>query len=170
MAIEKHLVEVGFMGAGKSTVGKAVAKHLGVPFYDTDRRVAEVAGISIPEIFAGKGGEPKFREFEREALMAILEEEPGIVATGGGIVSTHLGRQALIGCGSPVVWLRLDFATTKARVERDVTTQRPLFADPAKALGLFVMREPWYEEVSTAEIDASQPIEVVIDEVASYVE
>jgi shikimate kinase len=168
MAIEKHLVEVGFMGAGKSTVGKAVAKQLGVPFYDTDRRVAEVAGMSVPEIFAGKGGEPEFRVLEREALLAILEEEPGIVATGGGIVSTHLGRQALIGCGSPVVWLRLDFATTKARVEEDAATQRPLFMDPAKALGLFVVREPWYAQVSTAEIDASRSVEVVAADVAAY--
>lgn len=114
--------------------------------------------------------EPEFREREHDALLSILEEEPGIVSTGGGIVSTQLGRDALIGCGLPVVWLRLDFVTTKARVDGDTTTRRPLFEDYEKALGLFVLRQPWYAEVSTAVVDASQPIEIVVSDVAGHVE
>jgi shikimate kinase len=167
--ITKPLFEVGFMGAGKSTIGKLVAGSLDVPFYDTDERIEVAAGRSIPAIFAGEGGEPEFRELERDALLAILGEEPGIVSTGGGMVSTQLGRDALRGCGSPVVWLKLDFATTRARVESDIATVRPLFEDPEKALGLFAMRQPWYSEVATAVVDASQPIGAVVNDVAAHI-
>lgn len=167
---KRHLVEVGFMGVGKTTVGKVVAERLGLAFYDTDEWVKNKTGLSIPEIFAGPGGEPEFREYERAALAAILDQEPGIISTGGGIVSTQLGRNMLMGSGAMIVWLDLDFATINNRVAEDIATSRPLFVDPEKALGLFAVRQTWYAEVATTVVDASRPLEVVINEVMGLVE
>ena len=165
MKAKKHLIEVGFMGAGKTTVGRAVAGELGLPFYDTDQAVVQTTGKPIAEIFAGNGGEAEFRKLELAALLEILENEPGIVSTGGGIVSTELGRKALMNCEAQVVLLKLSFEATKQRVINDAGPKRPLFNDPAKAFDLYNARELLYQRVATHTIDASQPIEQVVADI-----
>lgn len=169
MKAKKHLIEVGFMGAGKTTVGRAVAGELGLPFYDTDQAVVKAAGVPIAEIFAGDGGEAEFRKRELMALHKILEDEPGIVSTGGGIVTTELARHALTSCGARVVLLDLSFEATKQRVQNDAGPKRPLFDNPAKAHALYAAREPLYRQVATHQIDAAQPFETVVRDMISLV-
>jgi len=169
MSATKHLILIGFMGVGKSTVGKRVAHELGLPFYDNDQWVVEQAsGMSIPRIFAEEK-EEGFRKREITALTTILGLEPGIASTGGGYVSTELGRKSLKDCGVPVVYLQLDFETAAERVEADNENVRPLFDNRENALGLFTMRQDWYLEVATAIVDASRPLDVVAQELAKQV-
>lgn len=78
-----HIFLVGFMGAGKSSLGRRLAERLGCPFIDLDRRIEAAEGRSIPEIF-GAVGEAGFRALERDGLRALEHEPPGVVATGGG--------------------------------------------------------------------------------------
>ena len=79
----RSIVLVGLMGAGKTSVGKRLAALLGVPFTDSDSRIVEAAGMSIPEIFASLG-EAAFRDGERRVIARLLAERPGVLATGGG--------------------------------------------------------------------------------------
>src|SRR5688500_16472753 len=83
LRLSRTLVLVGLMGAGKTSVGKRLAAMLGAPFTDSDARIVEAAGMSIPEIFASLG-EPAFRDGERRVIARLLGERPGVLATGGG--------------------------------------------------------------------------------------
>jgi shikimate kinase len=81
----RHIALTGFMAAGKSTIGKKLARKLGVPFYDIDDLVVEEHG-SIGDIFYAQG-EQQFRAYERDAIAHVLEDEPGVIALGGGAVT-----------------------------------------------------------------------------------
>ncbi len=167
MSLEKHLILTGFMGAGKSTVGREVAKKLDVPFYDNDARIVARSGFAVNEIFT-RYTEVGFRRRERIALLQILgHEEPGVIATGGGIVSTEEGRQILLECGAPVVHLCARFDTLAARVEADSVNERPLFRDRVQAHELFVAREPWYAETATSVVGTdNRPLTDLVKQVA----
>ena len=92
MSNTTHVVLVGLMGAGKSTVGSAVARTLGWHFADTDQVVASLAGKSVAEIF-DHDGEAAFRLAELAALDALLDEpSPRVISTGGGAVTTEEAR------------------------------------------------------------------------------
>ena len=146
------------MGAGKSTVGRLVARRLGWDFVDLDEEVATETGRSVPALFAA-GGEPAFREAEARCLAAILADEargPVVVAAGGGVVGDPANRGRLQRAGT-VVWLRAEVATLEARVGDG--SGRPLLAgaDDAgrrSAIGaLAARRAPLYEEVADAVVD-----------------
>src|SRR5580700_11870609 len=113
---------MGFMGSGKSSVGRLVARTLGGRFVDTDRMVIDRAGCAIPEIFAQKG-EAHFRELETEALRSLLGAKGLVAATGGGIVIARENRALLRKVGM-VVWLTADEETIWERVSRN--KNRPL--------------------------------------------
>jgi shikimate kinase len=81
--LAKPIILLGFMGSGKSTLGRQLAHHLKVEFIDLDRQVEIKAGLSIPEIFTHLG-EKKFREIESQVLREVIEKESGIIAIGGG--------------------------------------------------------------------------------------
>ena len=83
--MRKHLFLTGMMGSGKSTLGRLLAKEMGVRFVDLDELIVAREGMSIPEIFAARG-EAGFRTCESQALRAICEQEPCVVATGGGAI------------------------------------------------------------------------------------
>jgi len=89
-----NLVLIGLPGAGKTTVGKALARTLQMPFADMDDAVVEIAGMSIPEIFASEG-EKWFRQQETLCLRKLLERDGYVIATGGGVVLAEENRQAL---------------------------------------------------------------------------
>jgi shikimate kinase len=167
MSLEKHLILTGFMGAGKSTVGGEVAKKLGVPFYDNDVRIVARSGMAVKEIFA-RYGEEGFRRRERVAFLeTLLHEKPGVIPTGGGFVSTEAGRQILLECGAPVVYLSAEFDTLAARVEADPVNIRPLFQNREQALGLLTVRIPWYAETATSVVDTeNRPFEDIVKQVA----
>jgi shikimate kinase len=147
-----HVVLVGMMGTGKTTVGRLVAERLGRPFVDSDEQVEVRTGRTVREIFESDG-EAAFRREESEALAEALEAgEPAVVAAAGGVVLDPENRRRLRDAGL-VVWLRADPALLVGRVGS--ATHRPLLADdPAGVLRrLAEERAPLYTEVSDEVID-----------------
>ncbi len=143
MRLGRTIVLIGLMGAGKTSVGKRLAGLLGVPFTDSDSRIVEAAGMSIPEIFASLG-EAAFRDGERRVIARLMAERPGILATGGGAFLDPRTRAEIAAHGTSV-WLRADVDTLWDRV-RD-RPGRPLLqtADPKGTLtDLHQRRAPIY--------------------------
>lgn len=158
------LVLVGPMAAGKTSIGRRVARRLGVPFVDTDKRVAADHG-AIPAIFA-EHGESRFRELERAAVAAALDGD-GVISLGGGAV-TDAGTRALLQ-RHPVVFLTV---SPEAVADRIAGSGRPLLAgdDPlGRWTRIFDERRPWYEEVATATFDTSRrPMQRIAEDIASW--
>jgi shikimate kinase len=142
----KTIVLVGLMGAGKTTVGKALAALLNLPFRDADSEIEKAAGLSVSEIFA-QLGETEFRRGERRVIRRLLNEEtPHILATGGGAFADPETR-ALIKARAVSVWLRAEMEALLRRVARKNT--RPLLrdGDPRAILtALLAERGPAYAE------------------------
>lgn len=159
---KESLILTGFMGAGKSTIGNLLAADLKVPYSDTDRQL-EQDGVDVPRLM--KQDLEKFRNLEAQALYYLLSREPGVIATGGGIVSKQIGRDALRAAGErmPVVWIDVPFELLAERVARDLGRERPLFADTNAARKLYDERHAWYMESSTDKVDGSQSREKVVD-------
>ena len=120
----RHLVLVGPMGAGKTSIGRCLARHFGLPFVDTDHEVELRTGATVPTIFECEG-EAGFRAREREVLADLLAGPATVLATGGGIVLDPANRDRLTAQGH-VVYLRVDVPTQLARLARD--RSRPLLA------------------------------------------
>jgi len=151
----RNVFLVGPMGAGKSTIGRLLAKELKYPFMDSDREIEARTGADIPWIFDVEG-EEGFR-LREEAMIAELVEEDGIVlATGGGVVMRELNRQALAAHGL-VVYLRTSVEQQLQRTSKD--RQRPLLlnANPERVLReLMAKRDPLYREIADITIDTDQ--------------
>ena len=139
-------VIVGPPGAGKSTVGKAVADLLGVSFTDTDDIIEARAGKPIPEIFFDEG-EEHFRELEREAIAAALDSFAGVLGLGGGAILDESTRTAL--AGHTVVFLSVELADAVKRV--GLGAGRPLLSVNPRATLKYLMeqRRPLYASVAT---------------------
>ena len=141
----------GFMGSGKTTVGKVLADFLGCPFMDLDDLVVKKAGKSIPDIFA-QDGEPAFRELEAQVLrktVAKYAESTAVLALGGGAVLAPASA-ALLHEKTVCIYLRATLDTLLARLEGE-TAGRPL-ADASLADRL-ASREPIYEKTAHVIID-----------------
>jgi shikimate kinase len=151
----RNVFLIGPMGAGKSTIGRLLAKELKYPFKDSDREIEARTGADIPWIFDVEG-EEGFRERE-EAMIAELVQEHGIIlATGGGVVMREANRRALSANGL-VVYLRTSVDQQLQRTSKD--RQRPLLlnADPEKVLrDLMARRDPLYSEIADVTIDTDQ--------------
>jgi len=148
------IVLVGFMGAGKSSVGRILERMTGLPRFDTDERVAARFGLTIAEIFE-MHGEEKFREAETEALRELGGKSAAVLVTGGGMVLRAENRQLLRELGT-VFHLAADEETLFARISRRPT--RPLLQteNPRATLSeLLRSRLPLYREVAHAEVDTS---------------
>jgi shikimate kinase len=165
-AARRHLVLVGPMGAGKSTVGDACARRLGRPFVDTDEVVVATTGRSIPEIFASDG-EVAFRRLERVAVAdTCASPTPLVIACGGGAVLDADNRRALSANGV-VVWLDAAPEVLAARV--GPVRDRPLLTEgsaPSTLELLSATRAPAYEAVSDARVVTDG---CSVDEVADVV-
>ncbi len=99
----KTAILIGFMGAGKTTVGRLLAEMLAVPLTDTDKMIIRKTGQTLGEIFATEG-EPAFRALEHDVLQEVINNE-GIIATGGGIIETPGNIQLLSEANVPVFYL-----------------------------------------------------------------
>jgi shikimate kinase/3-dehydroquinate synthase len=145
-ALDRHVALTGFMGAGKSTVGAAVAARLERPFVDLDREIERQAGSTIAELFAGPG-EQEFRRLEEELAQEVLRRgEPAVVALGGGAALSGRTR-ALLRERAVTVVLDIDPETAW---ERARGADRPLAATEDRFRELYEERRPLYDEVADA--------------------
>lgn len=140
----KRVVLVGFMGAGKSAVGRRTATRLGWQFVDVDAQIEAQAGKSIAQIFRTEG-EPAFREIEHRITLDLLQQSEVVISTGGGW-PVRDDRMGQLPDGTLSVWLVVDAATAVARGNRRPGT-RPLLNDPnpmQRARQLLAERTPEY--------------------------
>ena len=155
-ALDRHIALIGFMGAGKSTLGAETAHRLGRRLVDLDREIARSAQQAIPELFERRG-EAEFRVLEAQATIEALEHErPAVLALGGGAVETPRIRRALRE-HALTVWVDVDPATAWGRVGGG---GRPLARDEKSFRALHERRRPLYEEC--ADVQASDAEEVVL--------
>jgi len=156
-----NVILVGFMGAGKSSVGRLLARRLGRCFVETDDMITVQEGRSIPEIFAQRG-EAHFRALEEEAMRLLALKSGDVIATGGGLPCRDGRPQALRALGT-VVWLRGDFDAVYERARR--AGERPMLAGRAREEieALYHAREPYYRQADLA-IDTTG---ITLDQVVS---
>lgn len=158
------VVLTGYMGAGKSTAGRALAERLGVAFADSDAVIEEQAGLPIPRIFATKG-EVWFRRMEERVIRDITASEPaGVLAVGGGAVESDRTRDVL-SRGAHVAWLRVEPAALWTRVNG---SDRPLASDEAVFLRRYERRIPAYTAVAAHVVDAARPVDAVVADLEAW--
>ncbi len=143
-----NVLLVGFMGAGKSSVGRLLARRLGRCFVETDDMITAREGRSIPEIFADKG-EAYFRELEAEAVRLLRDKRGDVIATGGGLPCRD-GRMDQLKAIGTVIWLAAEFDTLFERAQR--IGGRPMLAGRSRddARRLYDAREPFYRQADLA--------------------
>lgn len=144
--LQKPIVMLGMMGTGKTTIGRAIAKILGLEFLDTDKKIEEKAGLTTPEIFS-QFGEKKFREVEAKIITELLnQDKKRVIATGGGAV-VNTESLAYIKNKTLSVWLNTDLENLYKRVSKN--KNRPLLQteNPKKTLkNLMDDRKHFYEQ------------------------
>lgn len=165
-----HVVLVGLMGTGKTTIGRALAERLDRRLVDSDAVVETRTGRTVREIFE-TDGEVAYRALETDALVeALAEPEPLVIAAAGGVVLSEVNRRALRDAAGVVVWLRADPDVMLARALSG--THRPLLDDdPAGTLRqMAIDRDPLYQEVASVEIDTTyRPPEAIADQIGTVV-
>ena len=166
----RNLILIGPMGAGKSTIGRLLAKELRLPFKDSDKEIEQRTGADIPWIFDVEG-EQGFRDREQAMIEEICEEDGVVLATGGGAVLRPANRQALR-AGGRVVYLHTSVEQQIERTARD--RNRPLLrtADPGKVLrDLMAIRDPLYREIADIIIETDErPPRLVVQEILARLE
>ena len=143
--LDRPIVLVGLMGAGKSTVGRRLAKRLGLPFIDTDAAIADAAGYSAAEIF-DRYGEADFRDGERRLVARLIDDEVKVIATGGGVFVDPRTRK-LLNERAITVWLDAPVEILAERTSRRDTRAQLRKGDPKAVLEkLSEERRPSYAE------------------------
>lgn len=170
MILASNLILVGPMGAGKSTIGRLLAKELRLPFKDSDKEIEQRTGADIPWIFDVEG-EQGFREREQAVIVDLSAADGLVLATGGGAVLRAENRRALH-AGGRVVYLHATVEQQIDRTSRD--RNRPLLrtADPARVLSeLMAIRDPLYREIADVVIETDErPPRMVVLEIIERLE
>jgi shikimate kinase len=164
--IDRSIVLVGLMGAGKSTVGKRLAKRLGMEFVDSDDEIERAADHKISEIF-DRFGEDSFRDGERRVIARLIEGPPKVIATGGGAF-LHEETRRLILEKCIAIWLDADLETLAERVSR--RDHRPLLRgkEPLPLLReLSARRNPIYAEAHLHVRSQPSPHERAVDAIVT---
>jgi shikimate kinase len=155
---------VGFMGAGKSSVARALSRRVGWRAEDIDERIEAREGRRVADIFA-QHGEPYFRAAERGVLHDLVPQRQIIVATGGGTFADAENRALMLADGA-VAWLDVPLARVLDRVPRD--GRRPLAADRAQMEQLFERRQIFYSQAHLR-VDASKPLQEVVERLLEWI-
>lgn len=167
MQMTGNIYFVGLMGAGKTTIGKLLAKHLGKAFYDSDHEIERRTGVNIPLIFELEG-ETGFRKREASVIAELVKLQDIVLATGGGAVLSPQNRENLKKSGT-IIYLRASVTELLQRTRNDknrplLQTDNPL----AKLEKLLVERDPLYRELADIIIDTGeQPISVILHQIES---
>jgi len=162
---------VGLMGSGKSSIGRRLAKHMGLPLIDLDDYIVEQAGRTIPEIFE-QDSEATFRRMETAALREVVGQH-AVIATGGGVVGCAENR-LILKAHPPVIWLKASPEFLANRIDGD--SNRPLIAagDTLKKLqDLAAIRYPLYEQcadftLSRGDMTKPQALETIVDFLSGF--
>lgn len=155
-----RIVLIGFMGSGKSTVGKALAQKLGYDFIEMDNLILEQSTYgSIAKIFAEKG-EPYFRDLETSTAKSLTDRRDVVISTGGGTPSRNENILALKNSETLIVYLTISFDTARTRIGNDST--RPLWQDLAKTRELFTSREPIYHSAADLVVNSESDIDSIV--------
>jgi len=165
----RGVVLVGFMGSGKSSVGRKLARRFGVPFVDVDERIESAAGCRIRDLF-GREGEPAFRVREKAALRDVLSVKGCVIATGGGAFAEEENR-VLLRSYAPVVYLETAVETLLARLAGDLG--RPLLrgGDREEVVReLLSRREPGYRTADVTVRTDGRTVEDVAGQVADWID
>jgi shikimate kinase len=157
-----HLVLVGMMGVGKSTVGRLVAAELDRPLFDSDEMIEQRSGRTVREIWS-TDGEDAFRTLETDTLLeALAESEASVIAAAGGVVLSERNREALASADAHVVWLLADVDVLVDRVRNGM--HRPLLDDDPEGTlrRMYIERAALYQEVADAvvSVDHRSPNDV----------
>lgn len=165
-----HIILIGFMGAGKTSIGKRLAKRSGLTFADTDELIEARQQEKISDIFA-RHGEPYFRDLETEILRELLREEKRLViSVGGGLPVRRENREYLRRLGT-VIYLKAQADTLAARLKGDTT--RPMLAGGdlrEKIKTLMQQREELYLEAAELEISTDKKsISAIVKEIEEHV-
>jgi len=156
---------VGFMGAGKTTVARAIGKHTGWRVEDIDQRIEAREHRTVASIFSQQG-EPYFRQLERLALGELLPLRHVVIATGGGTFVEPDNRALMLADGA-VAWLELSLAQVIERVPAD--GRRPLASDRAQMEQLFARRQLAYAQAHVR-VDASRPVPEVVGRLLEWID
>jgi len=163
---ERSIVLVGLMGAGKSTIGRRLARRLGLPFADADAEIEAAAGLSIAEIFE-RHGEAQFREGERRVIARLIDGPRQVIASGGGAFM-NADTRALILERCIAIWLDAELEILAERVGR--RNHRPLLRgkEPLSLLrDLAERRNPIYAQAHVAVRTGSAPPEETVERIVS---
>jgi shikimate kinase len=168
----QNIFLIGPTGAGKSTIGKLLAKELKLNFYDSDQEIAKKAGADIPWIFDVEG-EQGFRQREEQAINELTALPNIVLATGGGAVLSANNRAMLAARGN-VIYLQVSLAQQYQRVE--YSQDRPLLkgADLQKALlNMRAQRDPWYQQladiiVATDQVSTRAIVEAILNKLDEH--
>ena len=166
MAINtNNIFFIGLMGAGKTTIGKLLAKHLGKTFYDTDQEIEKRTGVKIPVIFELEG-EAGFRKRETAVIEELTQLKNIVMATGGGAVIADENR-ALLQAGGTVIYLRANVHELWHRMRND--KHRPLLQNVdirAKLEQLYAERNPLYTQIAALIFDTgNQPVAHILNQI-----
>ncbi len=165
MSLDGNIIFIGLMGAGKTTVGRQLAKQLGKTFYDTDHEVEKRTGVKIPVIFDLEG-EAGFRKREAAVIEELVHQTNIILATGGGAVLAEENRKVLKENGC-VIYLRATVNDLYKRMRHD--KQRPLLQNvdiKAKLETLYQERNPIYTEMADMILDTGhQPASTLVNQI-----
>jgi shikimate kinase len=153
----------GFMGSGKSTAGRLLARQVGWPHVDLDARIEESAGLEIPQIFA-QLGEPEFRRLEHEQLLRVIGEaaetrQSRIVSLGGGTTAQQHNLALLRENAAVMIWLECPVEVLLARCAQ--ITNRPLFRDEASFREFYRQRLSFYQLSDYCVDSSTEPLRIV---------
>ncbi len=164
----RAIVFVGLMGAGKTAIGRIVARDLGLRFADSDHEIEAASRMTIPELFE-LYGEPEFRALEQRVILRLIDEGPIVVSTGGGAFMNAETRR-MIGENGMSVWLKADLDTLMERVAKK--QNRPLLktADPRRTMrDLMDARYPVYAAADIVVTSRNEPREMIAAEVIAAI-
>lgn len=164
--INRHVILVGMMGVGKSSLGRRLSRRLSLTLADSDQEIERAAGMGIGELYH-KYGEPELRALERRVMGRLLAMPPQIIATGGDAFTSSETRQMLKE-GGLTIWLKASATTLSARIRR--LDHRPLLTGddmPAQIAALVEARAPHYAEADVTLVTDEVPVPQIIENIVN---
>lgn len=158
-----NIILIGFMGSGKTSVGRILARELFKTFVDVDTIIEQEQNASVTEIFKEKG-EAYFRNLEQKCINELTQKRGQVIATGGGLpIYSSISDKSLI------VYIDADFDVILNRLSKRERDKRPLLEDEERARALFHERIDTYRDLATFSVDANQKISVFIHVIRDFI-